>query len=163
HLSMIWVAVMAIAVAGCGSSSSTTNNQPKPTGLKKRVWISNVQSNTLNLLDAQKDTFTTKNIGVPSATKLVTAGRTTIATDSVASQLTIIDNATEDVTVNAAIGDVPFDIAIPPDGKTAWTAQRDFGFVQSVTTSTGVAQPVIRIPNARTLALSPKGTKLIVF
>jgi hypothetical protein len=160
---MIWVAVMALAVAGCGSSSSSTANQPKPTGLKKRVWISNVQSNTLNLLDAQKDTFTTKNIGVPSATKLVTAGGTTIATDSVASEITIIDNATEAVTFNAPIGDIPFDIAITPDGKTAWTAQRDFGFVQSVDTATGVANPVIRIPNARTLALSPKGTKLIVF
>jgi DNA-binding beta-propeller fold protein YncE len=160
---MIWVAVMAIAVAGCGSSSSSNANQPKPTGLKKRVWISNVQSNTLNLLDAQKDTFTTKNIGVPSATKLVTGGGITIATDSSGSQITIIDNATEAVTFNAPIGDIPFDIAITPDGKTAWTAQRDFGFVQSVDTATGVANPVIRIPNARTLAMSPKGTKLIVF
>jgi DNA-binding beta-propeller fold protein YncE len=131
--------------------------------LKKRVWISNVQSNTLNLLDAQKDTFTTKNIGVPSATKLVTGGGITIATDSSGSQITIIDNATEAVTFNAPIGDIPFDIAITPDGKTAWTAQRDFGFVQSVDTATGVANPVIRIPNARTLAMSPKGTKLIVF
>src|SRR5437899_1688586 len=163
HLSMIWVAVMALAVAGCGSSSSSNANQPKPTGLKKRVWVSNVQTNTLNLLDAQKDTFTTKNLGVPSATKLVTGGGTTIATDSSGSQITIIDNATEAVTFNAPIGDIPFDIAITPDGKTAWTAQREFGFVQSVVTATGVAQPVIRISNARTLALSPKGTKLIVF
>ncbi len=162
HLSRFWVAVLALAVAGCGSSN-TSSNQPKPTGLKKRVLLSNVLSNTVNLLDAQKDTFTTKNFGVTSATKLVTAGGITIATDSVGSEITIIDNTQEAVTFNAAIGDVPFDIAITPDGKNAWTAQRSFGFVQSVDTATGIARPVIRIPNARRLAMGPKGSKLLVF
>lgn len=163
HLSRFWIAVLALAAAGCGSSSSTNNNQPKPTGLKKRVLLSNVASGTVNLLDAQKDTFTTKNLGVTSATKLVTAGGTTIVMDSTASNITIIDDATEAVTFTAAIGDVPFDIAITPDGKTAWAAQRNFGFVQSVNTATGVANPVIRIPNARRLAMSPKGVKLLAF
>lgn len=162
HLPRFWVAVLALAVAGCGSSN-TTSNQPKPTGLKKRVLLSNVQSGTVNLLDAQKDTFTTKNLGVTSATKMVTAGGITVALDSTVSQITIIDNATEAVTFGAPIGDVPFDIAITPDGKNAWTAQRNFGFVQSVDTSTGVARPVIRISNARRLVMSPKGAKLLVF
>lgn len=163
HLSRFWIAVLALAAAGCGSSSSTTNNQPKPTGLKKRVLLSNVASGTVNLLDAQKDTFTTKNLAVTSATKLVTAGGTTIAMDSTSSDITIIDDPTEAVTFTAPIGDVPFDIAITPDGKTAWAAQRNFGFVQSVNTATGVANPVIRIPNARRLAMSPKGVKLLAF
>jgi len=35
--------------------------------------------------------------------------------------------------------------------------------VQSVDTTTGVAKPVLRIGNARRLAMSPKGTKLLVF
>jgi hypothetical protein len=150
-----------LAAAGCGSSSNP--NQPKPTGLKKRVLVSNVQANAVNLLDAQKDTFTTKNLPVTSAAKMVTAKGTTIVLNSALSEITIIDNATEAVTFGAPIGDVPSDIAITPDGKNAWTAQRNFGFVQSVDTTTGVARPVIRISNARRLVMSPNGSKLLVF
>ncbi len=83
--------------------------------------------------------------------------------DSAGSVITIIDNATEAVTFAAPIGDLPFDIAISPDGKLAWAAMRDFGFVQAVNTTNGVAFQVIRISNARRLVMSPKGSKLLVF
>ena len=162
NLSWFCVAILALAVAGCGSSSSNPN-QPKPTGLKKRVLLSNFAASTVNLINAEKDTFTTKNFSVPSAPKMLTAKGTTIAMDGVGSQITIIDDATEAVTFDAAIGDQPFDIAISPDGKNAWAAMRNFGFVQSVDTTTGVARPVIRIGNARRLVMSPNGTKLLVF
>ena len=162
YLSQIWVALLALAFAGCGSST-TPSNQPKPTGLKKRVLLSNQASSTVNLLDAQKDTFTSKNLGAGSPTKMVTAGGTTAAMDSAGSVITIIDNATEAVTFAAPIGDQPFDIAISPDGKKAWAAMREFGFVQAVDTTSGVAFPVIRISNARRLVMSPKGSKLLVF
>jgi len=97
YLPWFCVALLALAVAGCGSSTSNPN-QPKPTGLKKRVLLSNAAANTVNLIDAQKDTFTTKNFSVPSAPKMLTAKGTTIALDAVGSQITIIDNATEAVT-----------------------------------------------------------------
>lgn len=161
HLSQIWVALLALALAGCGSS--TSSNQPKPTGLKKRVLLSNQAASAVNLLDAQKDTFTTKNLGVTSPSKMVTAGGITAAMDSAGSVITIIDNATEAVTFTAPIGDLPFDIAISPDGKKAWAAMPDFGFVQAVDTSTGTAFQVIRISNARRLVMSPKGSKMLVF
>ncbi|HET8891515.1 MAG TPA: hypothetical protein VFQ41_21630 [Candidatus Angelobacter sp.] len=161
YLSQIWVALLALALAGCGSS--TSSNKPKPTGLKKRVLLSNQASSTVNLLDAQKDTFTTKNLGVNSPTKLVTAGGITVAMDSAGSLITIIDNATEAVSFAAPIGDLPFDIAIQPDGKKAWAAMRDFGFVQAVDTTTGTAFQVLRISNARRLVMSPKGSKMLVF
>jgi hypothetical protein len=161
HLSLFCFAVLALLAAGCGSSSNS--NQPKPTGLKKRVLLSNSQANAVNLLDAQKDTFTTKNLGVTAGTKMVTAKGTTVVLNSTLSQITIIDDTTEAVTFDAAIGDLPFDIALTPDGKNAWTAQRNFGFVQSVDTATGVARPVIRIANARRIVMSPGGTKLLVF
>jgi DNA-binding beta-propeller fold protein YncE len=161
YLSKFLVAGLALALAGCGSSSKS--NTPKPTGLKKRVLLSNTSSNTVNLMDAQKDTFTAKNLGVASPTKMVTSGGTTVAMDNAGSQITIIDNVSETVTFPAPIGDQPFDIAISPDGKNAWAAMRNFGFVQSVDTTTGIARPVIRIGNARRLVMSPKGTKLLVF
>jgi DNA-binding beta-propeller fold protein YncE len=161
YLSQFWVVLLALALAGCGSSS--TSNKPKPTGLKKRVLLSNQASSTVNLLNAEKDTFTTKNFGVTSPTKMVTAGGITAAMDSAGSVITIIDNATEAVSFAAPIGDQPFDIAISPDGKKAWAAMRDFGFVQAVDTTSGVAFQVIRISNARRLVMSPKGSKLLVF
>ena len=148
-------------MAGCGSS--TTNNKPKPTGLKKRVLLSNTAAGTVTVMDAQKDALSTKVLGVSSPTKMLTAGGTTIVMDSSASEITVIDNATEAVTFPSPIGDQPFDIAISPDGKNAWAAMRNFGFVQSVDTTTGVARPVLRIGNARRLVMSPKGTKLLVF
>jgi hypothetical protein len=165
--SRFWIAILVFAIAGatagCGGSSSNSSQQAPPTGLTKRVLLSNVASNTVNLLDAKKDVPTTKNLGVPSPTKMVTGGGITAAIDSAHSQITIIDNTKEAVTFASPVGDQPFDIAITPDGKTAWTAQPSFGFVQSVNTSTGASSPVIRIGNARRLAMSPKGTKLLVF
>ena len=149
-------------MAGCGGSS-TSNNKPKPTGFKKRVLLSNTAAGTVTVMDAQKDQLSSKVLGVSSPTKMLTAGGITIAMDGSASQITIIDNPTEAVTFPAPIGDQPFDIAISPDGKNAWAAMRNFGFVQSVDTTTGVARPVLRIGNARRLVMSPKGTKLLVF
>lgn len=148
-------------MAGCGSS--TTNNKPKPTGLKKRVLISNTSAGVVAVLDAQKDVASTKILGVTSPTKMLTAGGTTIAMSNASSLITVIDNPTETVTFPSPIGDQPFDIAISPDGKNAWAAMRNFGFVQSVDTTTGIARPVLRISNARRLVMSPKGTKLLVF
>jgi len=161
YLSHLLIASLALAIAGCGSS--TSSNTPKPTGLKKRVLISNTSAGVVAVLDAQKDVASTKILAVTSPTKLLTAGGTTIAMSNSSSLITVIDNATEAVTFPSPIGDQPFDIAISPDGKNAWAAMRNFGFVQSVDTTTGVARPVLRIGNARRLVMSPKGTKLLVF
>jgi DNA-binding beta-propeller fold protein YncE len=161
YLSHFLIAGLALAMAGCGSSSSS--NTPKPTGLKKRVLLSNTSSSTVNVMDAQKDVISAKALAASAPTKMLTAGGTTIVMDSAGSDITIIDNPTEVVTFAAPIGDQPFDIAITPDGKNAWAAMRNFGFVQSVDTTTGAARPVLRIGNARRLVMSPKGTKLLVF
>jgi hypothetical protein len=163
HFSQLWIVVLALLVAGCGGSSSSSTSTAPLTGLKKRVLVSNVQISTIDFVDAQKDILNSKTLAGTSVTKMITAGGTTIGMDSVGSQITIIDNPTEAVTFNAAIGDQPFDIAISPDGKTAWAAMPNFGFVQSVDTTTGIAAPVIRIGNARRLVMSPNGTKLLIF
>lgn len=161
YLSHFLIASLAVAMAGCGSS--TSSNTPKPTGIKKRVLLSNTSAGTVTIMDAQRDTFSAKVLAVSSPTKMLTAGGTTIAMDSTSSVITVIDDPTEAVTFPAPIGDQPFDIAISPDGKNAWAAMRNFGFVQSVDTTTGIARPVLRIGNARRLVMSPKGTKLLVF
>lgn len=161
YLSYFLVASLALAIAGCGSS--TSSGKPKPTGLKKRVLLSNTAAGTVTVIDAQKDQVSTKILAANSPTKLLTAAGTTIAMSNAISLITVIDDPTETVTFPSPIGDQPFDIAISPDGKNAWAAMRNFGFVQSVDTTTGVARPVLRLGNARRLVMSPKGTKLLVF
>jgi hypothetical protein len=162
YVSVVWVIVLAALVAGCGSS--TSSGKPKPTGLKKRVLLTNQQSNTVNLLDAQKDSFTTKNLGAVAPTKLVTAGGQTVVLDSTQSDLSVIDNAQETVTFSMVLNDVPSDIAITADGKTVFAAERNSGAVQFGTTDNGAVSPtVIHVPAARRLVMSPGGTRLLIF
>ncbi|MGH9568477.1 MAG: YncE family protein, partial [Candidatus Angelobacter sp.] len=70
---------------------------------------------------------------------------------------------TEQVTFRPATSNIPFDIAISNDGKTAWAAVRNPGFVQAIDTVSGNILASIPVPNAVRLVLSPQSTKLLVF
>ena len=156
------IVLLACLLAGCGSNTSS-NNTPPPTGLTKRVLISNTSTNTVNMIDAQKDKPAAKTFGANAPTKMVSAGGKTVVLDSSANVISIIDNATEQVTFTPLLADVPFDIAISPDGKTAWAAVRNPGFVQSVDTATGNITHSVIVPSASRLAMSPNGSKLLAF
>jgi len=154
--------MLAVLAAGCGSS--TSSNQPKPSGLKKRVLLTNEQSNTVNLLDAQKDTFTTKNLGATQPTKLVTAGGQTVVMGSLLNTLTVIDNTQETVSFSMVTNDFVSDIAITPDGTAVFIAERNSSGVQFGTTSNGAVSPnIIHVPSARRLVMSPTGKKVLIF
>jgi hypothetical protein len=161
-VSIGWAVVLAVLAAGCGSSSSST--QPKPSGLKKRVLLTNQQTNTVSLLDAQKDVLSTKTFGATGPTKIITAGGQTVALDSTAADLTIIDNTKEQVTFSAVLEDLASDIAITPDGKTVFAAERNLNAVQFSNTADGSVSPnLIPIPAPRRVVMSPGGTKVLVF
>ena len=163
HLSQVCIALLAILIVGCGGSGSSSASQTVPlSGVSKRALVSNVQAGLINIIDAKNDILNTKTLAGSSVTKLITANGFTIGMDGAGSQVVIIDNSTE-VATNAPLGDQPFDIAISPDGTTAWAAERNFGFVQSVDTTTFIASPVIGLLEARRLVMSPNGTKLLVF
>jgi hypothetical protein len=162
YVSVGWAVLLAVLAAGCGSSSSST--QPKPTGLKKRVLLTNTEANAINLLDAQKDVFTTKNFNATAPTRIITSGGQTVALDATVANLTIIDNTKEQVTASAVLEDLPFDIAITKDGTLAFAAERNLNAVQFAATADGSVSPqLIPIPVPRRLVMSPGGTKLLVF
>src|SRR5262245_24770964 len=92
YVSVVWMAAI-LAVIGCGSSSSS--NTPPPTGLSKRVLLTNQEASTVNLLDAKRNTLTTKTFSAPGGSKMVTANGKTVVLDSTQNNLTVIDNATE--------------------------------------------------------------------
>src|SRR5262245_17478027 len=141
YVSVVWMAALA-TVIGCGSSSSTSSTPP-PTGLSKRVLVTNQESSSVNLLDAKKDTPTTKTFAAPGASKILTANGKTVVLDSTANSLTVIDNATEVVSATMALDDLPVDVAITADGTLAFAAERNLGEVRFGTTVDGAVDPQI--------------------
>lgn len=154
---------LAALLAGCGSSSSTPQNQNPPTGIKKRVLLSNQQAGLVNIIDAQKDVLASKTIGASSPTKMVTANGTTAILDSSVPQVSIFDNTKEQVTFAPLVADIPGDIVISSDGKTVWVAERNNGFVQSIDTASGNVTASIPVPSVHRLVLSPNNSKLLAF
>src|SRR5262249_39960158 len=146
YVSVVWMAALSVVI-GCGSSSSSTSSTPPPTGLSKRVLLTNQESNTVKLLDAKRNTLTTKTFGVTSPSKIVTSNGKTIVLDSTQNNIAVIDNPTEVVTFTVALDDQPVDIAITKDGTIAFAAERNLGEVRFATTVDGALNPqIIHIP-----------------
>ena len=158
----IWMLGLAALLAGCGSSTSQKNPNP-PTGLAKRVLVSNQQRGVINIIDAQKDVFSRKTIGANGASKMVTGGGQTAILDSSFAQVTILDNTKESVTFAPLVAGIPSDVVITQDGKTVWVAERNNGFVQSIDTASGTVTNSVPVPSVERLVLSPNGTKLLCF
>jgi len=160
-LSLACGIVLAGLLLGCGTSTSSTQN--KVTGLKKRALVTNVQAGTLTMLDALKDTFAPKAFSLGSHGKMVVGGGFTVIQESATNAITIFDNTKETIAFSSPTSSIPFDIAISPDGKTAWAAMRNPGFVEAFDTSTGNVIATISAPNAVRLVMSPQGGTLLVF
>jgi hypothetical protein len=165
YLLPIWIVSLAALLAGCGStpSSSTQQNQNPPTGIAKRVLLSNESRGFINILDAQKNVPSTKTISASAPSKLVTAGGITAVLDNGLAEVTILDNTKEQVTFNVLLADAANDIAITNDGKTVWVAERNNGFVQSIDTTAGVVTASVPVPSAERVVLSPSGSRLLAF
>lgn len=150
-------------MVGC-SGTATVSTPSTVSGLKKRVLLTNQQTGGMNLLDGQKDAVTSSRFNVGSGpTRILTAGGITLVADSAVNSIAIFDNTKELVTLGPATSAIPFDIAISPDGKTAWAAMRNPGFVEAFDTSNGNVLATIPVPNAVRLVMSPQGTNLLVF
>ena len=146
---------------GCSYNSSSTQNQVS--GLTKRVLLTNQQSGGLTLLDGLKDVPAKAISGGSGAAKMVTGGGITVVADSATNSIALYDNATEKVTLAPATSNIPFDIAVSPDGKTAWAAMRNPGFVEAFDTTNGNVLATIPVPNAVRLVMSPQGSNLLAF
>jgi hypothetical protein len=159
----IWIAALTLWLAGCGSSSSSSTSNPV-SGLKKRVLITNAQSGAVQLLDGQKDLFN-KTIAASTPTLIVTsvtAGQTVVSNDGLAS-IAMIDNTKEAVTASGALVGPAFDVAITPDGKTAYAAVRNSGVVEILNTADGTLVTTVTVPTVTRLVMGPKGNKVLAF
>jgi DNA-binding beta-propeller fold protein YncE len=163
YLSGICVVGIAALLAGCGSSSSSTTNNV--TGLTKRVLVSNIGplGGDVLIMDGQHDTLSTNTIAVTQPSKMLTASGTTLILNSTLSNITVFVNSTELVTFNTQMQGQPFDIALSPDGLTAYAAIKNVGVVEVVNTTTGSIVGTMTVPSVARLVEGPKGHKLLAF
>lgn len=152
----------AILLAGCGSSNSSSSTTPV-SGLKKRVLISNREAAAIVLVDAQKDVVNSRTFSVGSPTKMLTASGTTAILDSATNQISFLTNSTETITATSSLQGIPADIALSPDGLTAYAAVRNVGVVEVIRTSDGAIVGTVNVPSASRLVEGPNGHKLLAF
>ena len=120
------------------------------------------ESGVIRIMDAKNDTLSTKTVGLTAPTKMLTAGGITLIAQNTAA-VAIFKNSTEAIVFNTPTVDIPTDIALSPDGSTAWVAERNVGLVQGISTSSGAVTANISIPNVARLSISPTGTRLLAF
>jgi hypothetical protein len=155
-------AFLMFVLAGCGGSSSSNSSTTTTTGLKKRVLLSNAQTGLVVIMDASKDVLSSGSVSAPGASKMVTAGGFTTVIDSTLNAYSVIDNTKEQGVQQPQTLDRVVDIAISSDGKSAYAAVRNVSVVDVVNTTSG-AFSVINVPSPARLAISPNGTKVLVF
>ena len=143
------------------SPTPTVSPTPTPTpSASPRMMVSDSTGSVI-VVNAQTDVIT-HTISVPSPGKLVSAGGTTLIQSTLASSLSIFDNASETVRFTVPLPALAVDIALTPDGSTAWVAENN-GTVQVVNTLIGQIGLTIAVPNVQRLVMGPQGTRVLAF
>ena len=171
-LSTVVLSALGILLASCGGSSSSTSG--KVSGFSTRAFVSNSFSGILNIIDYSHDIEST-NAYIAAGTQpgmmvLTPDRKTTMVFDGSANAIDIVDNSTETTATSVSINAPASSIVVSPDSKTAYIATPGLpisgqanGAVQVLTIASATMGTPISVPNAKTLALSPDGTKMLVF
>jgi hypothetical protein len=112
-------------------------------------------------VDAKTDQVI-RTIPVATPGKMVSAGGITVIQNSTAASIALFDNASGAISGNVSLGAVPVDIAITPDGATAWVAESN-GTVQSVNTATSAITSTVSVPGVQRLSMGLQGKTLLAF
>jgi hypothetical protein len=169
YVSGVLTGIIAILLAGCGSSSSSTTTGTGSTGpltgIKKRVLVSNVTpaGGDVMIVDAQKNIFAVKTIAATQPSKMVTAKGQTVILNSGTPQVTVFANSTEVVTGSVTMQGQPFDVAISPDGSTGYAAIKNVGVVEVVNTTGATLGATMTVPSVARLVEGTNGHKMLAF
>jgi len=156
--------VLTILVVGCSSGHNSFSSAPSPTptpSANPRMMVSDNLTGAVIVVNAQTDVIT-HTLAVLSPGKLVSAGGTTVIQSTLASSLVIFDNATETIRFTVPLPALAVDIALTPDGSTAWVAENN-GTVQSVNTATGQITATDSVPGVQRLVMGPQGSSILAF
>jgi hypothetical protein len=153
--------VLVILAAGC-SGSNVVRGGPTPTpGQTPRMLVSDNTSGTVNIVDAKTDVIT-KTIATASPGKMVSAGGSTVIQSTISSSVAIFDNASETIRFTVTLPALPLDVAITPDGATAWVAEGN-GTVQSFSTASGTVTATFTVAGVQRLVIGPLGLTVLAF
>jgi hypothetical protein len=155
--------VLVIFAAGC-SGSNVVRGGPTPTptpGLQPRMLVSDNTSGTVNVVDAKTDVIT-KTVAAASPGKMVSAGGSTVIQSTISSSVAIFDNASETIRFTVTLPALPVDVAITPDGATAWIAEGN-GTVQSISTSNGSITGTFTVAGVQRIVVGPQGLNVLAF
>jgi hypothetical protein len=156
--------MVTVMVVGCSSGHNSFSSAPSPTptpSANPRMMVSDNQTGAVVVVNALTDVIT-HTLAVPSPGKLVSASGTTVIQSTLASSLAIFDNATETIRFTVPLPALAVDVAITPDGTTAWVAENN-GTVQSVNTATGLITATDSVPGVQRLVMGPQGTSILAF
>jgi hypothetical protein len=154
--------VVIIFAVGCTSGKNVVGGgTPTPTPSAPRMLVSDNSSGTINVVNATTDVIT-KTVAVLSPGKIVSSGGTTLVQSTLASSVSIFDNATETIRFTVPLSGLPLDVAITPDGKTGFVAVND-GTVQAINTATGTITRNISFAGVQRLVMGPQGTTVLAF
>ncbi len=178
--------ILVLSIASCGGSGSSTT---PPSQAKNRAFITNTFTGNLQVVDSQNDTTpltaqTTNSLGQLVPGQPVTIAVSTSATFEVLSPdgtktliynpnsfvLSLLDNSTEAVTTEFAVGNSTGMALFSPDSSKVYVPAPNVplsggrsGIVETwdVASSTDVTN--YAVASARYIALSPNGQFLLVF
>lgn len=155
--------LLIILVSGCSAGHNTFGQGPlpTPTPATARLLVSDNTSSTVIVVDAITDLIT-KTISTPTPGKMVSAGGTTLIQSTQSGSVALFDNATETIRFNVILVAQPVDIALTPDGQTAWVAENN-GTVQSINTATSAITSTTAVTGVQRLVMGPQGTTVLAF
>ena len=168
RLSLV-AAVSALLLVSCGggsSNSSSTTSAAATSKIAQRVFVSNQQSNVLQIVDAKQDllsTFTVQTGLAPIFLVESTAKDVTLVFNSGSNSVGIVDNATEAMTAQIALPDFTESLAISPDGHTAYASVRNAAAVEVLDLVNKVISNTLAVPGVRRVVLSHNGSRLLAF
>ncbi|MGZ4836377.1 MAG: YncE family protein [Terriglobales bacterium] len=196
---LAFCAVALGVLMGCGTgnllggssnntSSSSSTSKSRPSGIKKRAYVSNNFQNQVDIINAANDTvntaFSTTTTGQTVATlaNTITAGggpaqmaltpdkKFTVVFNQLTNTITIITNDTESGTNQIPLPDFTDSFVAAPDNKTLFVAVpnapvsgQPSGAVEVMDITVGALTDTIAVPRAHRLVLSHNGNKLLAF
>ncbi|HMC30301.1 MAG TPA: hypothetical protein VKL99_05660 [Candidatus Angelobacter sp.] len=151
---------------------------PKPTiivsKVADRVFVSNQQTNVLQIVDGQRDkvtTFTVPTGAGPSLLLEVQSKQSTIVYNSAEHSIGTVDNATEHQSASVSLPGNAVSVAITADGATAYAAipasncsgSTIVGAIAVVTFSSTSITGCVPLQGVRNIVLGHNGATLLAF
>jgi len=166
RLFLLLVFSVLLMVSCGGGSGSSTSSTAATSKIAERVFVSNEQSNDLQIVDAQKDLLSTFTIATGAAPTLLLESPVkdvTLVFNSGNNSVGIVDNTLESMTSQITLPDSTESIAISPDGHTAYASVRNAAAVEVLDLVSKVIKTTVSVPGVRRVVLSHNGNTLLAF